>query len=67
MIELIRNKLIALVHLKWIVHFGWVEGHAVFEGNELVNRLAKKAADEGGPVIYNKIPNEVIVTRGKDH
>jgi len=25
LIELIRNKIIALAHLKWIMHFGWVE------------------------------------------
>jgi len=32
-IELIRNKLIALAHSKWIVHFGWVKGHTGIEGN----------------------------------
>jgi len=49
--ELIRNKFIALVHLKWIVHFNWVKGHAGIEGNELVNRLAKEAAMEDGSVV----------------
>jgi ribonuclease HI len=39
--ESIRNKIIALTHLKWIIHFGWVKGHAGIEGNELVDRLAK--------------------------
>jgi ribonuclease HI len=28
LIELIRNKIIALAHLNWIMHFGWVKGHA---------------------------------------
>ena len=28
LIELIRNKIIAVTHLKWIVHFGWVKGQA---------------------------------------
>ena len=28
LIELIRNKIKALAHLKWIMHFGWVKGHA---------------------------------------
>jgi hypothetical protein len=65
--ELIRNKLIALVHLKWIVHFGWVKGHAGIEGYDLVDRLAKTAAVEDGPVVYDKKPKEVIVTRQKDH
>jgi len=67
LIELIRNRLITLGHLKWIVHFGWIQGHAGIEGNELVDRLAKEAAVENGPVVYEKIPKEVIVTREKDH
>jgi len=44
-----------------------VKGHAGIEGNELVDRLAKEAAVEDGPVVYDKIPKEVIVTRGKHH
>jgi len=62
LIELIRNKIIALAHLKWIMHFGWVKGHAGIEGNELVDRLAKEAAVEDGPVVYDKMPREVIIT-----
>jgi len=56
-----------LGHLKWIVHFGWIKGHAGIEGNELLYRLAKEAGVEDGPVVYDKIPNEVIVTREKGH
>jgi len=67
LIELIRNKLIAFAHLKWIVHFGWVKGHAGIEGNALVDRLAKEAAVEEGPVVYDKMPKEVIVTTEKDN
>jgi len=67
LIELIRNKIIALAHLKWIVHFGWVNGHAGREGNELVDRLTKGAAVEDGPVVYDKMPREVILTREKDN
>ena len=37
------------------------------EGNEMVDRLAKEAAVEDGPVVYDKIPKEVIVTREKDN
>ena len=55
LIELIRNSLIILGHLKWIVHFGWIKGHAGIEGNEMVDRLAKEAAVEDGPVVYDKI------------
>ena len=50
MIELIRNKIIALTHLKWTVQFGWVKGHAGLEGNELADRLTKEAAVEDGQV-----------------
>jgi len=67
LIELIRNKFIVLGHLKWIVPFGWVKAHAGIEWNEMVDRLAKEAAVEDGPVVYDKIPKEVIVTREKDH
>jgi hypothetical protein len=63
LIEFIRNKMITLSHLKWIVHFGWVKAHAGIEGNELVHRLAKEAAVEGGPVVYDRIPRETIITR----
>jgi len=48
------------------MHFGWVKGHAGIEGNELVDRLTKKAAVEDGPVVY-KMPREVIITRKKEN
>ena len=67
LIELIRNRLITLGHLKWIVHSAWVKGHAGIGGNELVDRLAKEADVENGAVVYDKIPKEVIVTREKGH
>jgi len=67
LIELIRNKIIALAHLKWIIHFGWAEGHAGIEGNELVDRLAKGAAVEVGPVVYDRMPREVIITGEKEN
>jgi len=67
LIELIRNKIIALAHLKWIMHFGWVKGHAGIEGNELVDRFAKETSVEDGPVVYDKMPREVIITREKEN
>ena len=66
LIELIRNQIIALAHLKWTVRFGWVKGHARIEGNELVDRLAKEATVEDGPVVYDKMPKEVILTQQKE-
>ena len=62
MIEVIKNKIIALTNLNWIIHFGWVNGHAGIEGDELVDTLAKEAVVEEGPVVYDKIPREVIMT-----
>jgi len=67
LIELIRNKMIALGHLKWIMHFGRVNGHAGIEGNDLVERLAKEAAVEDGPLVYDKMPREAIITREKEN
>ena len=67
LIDIIRNKIIALAHLKWIMHFGWVKGHAEIEGNELVDRLAKESAVENGPFVYDKMPREVIITREKEN
>jgi ribonuclease HI len=49
------------MHLKMTMHFGRVKGHVGIEGNGLVDRLAKEAAVEDGPVVY-KIPEEVITT-----
>ena len=63
MIDIIRNEIMALAHLKWIMHFGWVKGHTGIEGNGLVDRLAKESAVENGPFVYDKMPREVIITR----
>ena len=67
LIEFSRNKIIALAQLKWCKHFGWVKGHAGIEGNELMDRLAKRTAVEDGPVVYDKMPREVIITREKEN
>jgi ribonuclease HI len=64
--ESIINNIIELTHLKWIMHFGWVKGHSWIEGNEMVDRLAEAAAVEDGPVVYDKISREVIMTRVKE-
>jgi len=49
------------------MHFGWVKGYAGIERNELVDRLAKEAAVESGPLVYDKMPREVIITREKEN
>jgi hypothetical protein len=33
------------------------------EENELVDRIAKEAAVEDGPIVYDRITREVIITR----
>ena len=71
LIELIRNRLITLGHLKWIFHFGWIKGHAGIEGNEMVDRLAKEAAVEDGPVVYDTqkdvIPTLTLIRTSQRH
>jgi hypothetical protein len=37
------------------------------EENELVDRLAKAAAMEDGPIINNKMPREVIITQENEN
>ena len=49
------------------MHFDWVKGHAGKEGNELVDRLAKEAAVEDGPVVYDRMSREVIITREEEN
>ena len=49
------------------MHFGWVKGHAGLEGNEFVERHAKEAAVEDGPIVQDKMPREVIITREKEN
>ena len=63
--EFIRNKIIALVHLKCTMHFSWVKEHMGIEENELVDRLVKEAAVEDGPVVQDKMPREVIIMQKK--
>jgi ribonuclease HI len=67
LIECIRNRIITLSHLKWIMHFGWVKAHAGIEGNKLVDKLAKEAAVEDGPIVYDRIPRDTITMWEKEN
>ena len=49
------------------MHFGWVKGHSGIEGNAMLDRLAKAAAVEDGPVVYDKISREAIMTRVREN
>ncbi|KAJ4442355.1 hypothetical protein ANN_03941 [Periplaneta americana] len=53
----LRRKIRQLKDLNWTIHFGWVKAHIGIEGNELADRLAKEAAEDGElPMSYNKKP-----------
>jgi ribonuclease HI len=49
------------------MYFGWVKGHAGIEKNELVDGLVKEATVDDGPVVYDKMRREVIITREKEN
>jgi len=48
--------------------FNWVKAHVRIEGNEMTDRLAKKAAtDDVGELFYDKITTETIFTEWKEN
>jgi len=51
----------------WLIHFGWAKAHNGIEGNELVDKLAKAAAEDDGElnIVYNRIPITTIATELK--
>jgi len=54
-IEEIRKKTIALEKENWDIEYTWIKAHAGHYGNELADKLAKKAA-RNSDICYNKIP-----------
>jgi ribonuclease HI len=66
-IEDIRKEINKLEELRWTVFFNWAKAHVGTQGNELADRLAKKAATEYiGEIVNDKIPRETIITEGKE-
>ena len=66
MTELIRNKIIALAHLKCIMHFGCVKGHAGIEGNELVDRLATGHVGIEGNELVDRLATRHVGIEGNE-
>ena len=66
LIEKIREEIKRLEDLRWTVFCNWVKAHVGRKGNEMADRLAKKAATEHiGEIIYDKTPRETIITERK--
>jgi len=48
--------------------FNLVKAHFGIQGNEMADRLAKKAAtDDTGELVYDIIPRQTIITEGKEN
>jgi hypothetical protein len=66
-IESIRDKIKRLRGQNWTVHFRWGKAHNGIQGNELVDQLAKEAAeDEEGITVFRKKPKNTIVSEAKE-
>jgi hypothetical protein len=57
LVEEIRKRVARLKSYEWKVTFSWVKAHVGIYGNEVADRLAKKAARSNGTSIaLNRIP-----------
>jgi ribonuclease HI len=64
----IRKEIKRVEDLRWTVFCNWVKASVGIQGNEMTDRLAKKAATEYiGEIVYDKIPIESIITEQKEN
>jgi len=59
LVEEIRKRAVTLNKKNWKIEFKWVKAHAGIYGNEIVDRLAKKAT-QNYYVTYRRIPKSAI-------
>jgi len=65
-LEEIRKKAIVLEKHNWTIAFTWIKAHAGNYGNELADKLAKKATRRFD-ISFNRNPKREIIQRVKDH
>lgn len=63
LIEQIRNKIRGLRMKKWYINLEWTRAHVGTAGNELADKLAKKAAREDATTNYDRISPSVILRK----
>lgn len=60
LIESIREKFRILSKQNWTIDIGWVKAHIGIQGNEMADKLAKRATVLEGLECYKKVPKSTI-------
>ena len=62
-IEEIKQQIRCRISDNWTIHFSWVKAHVGIFGNELADRLAKKAAFNNEiEEVYKKVPKSAVLS-----